>query len=273
MEVTMSIIAAKDRSSYQNDFYNRIAANAVPSATKASLRKFLRAIDLVGWSRREESGRVDRRAFTRFAVGEKAVFSRREYKEAERTVVSLLIDASGSTYAKVVDENNKKIDKKRIEVFTDIAAVLSKLLDESKATFKVQSFSYRGSESVGIERVTLVEYKGYGESLRKCAANIATLPQNSGGSTPDYSAVYTEVVELAKRPESHKVLLLITDADDYDTGLCKHLDAVAKRLGVTIVAICVGGDISKCYTNHANAKTAKQLFEKSFSTLLNTIRR
>ena len=65
-------------------------------ATRASLLRLLRSLDLVGWSTHEESGRLDRKAFTRFAVGSTAVFSKRQHIEAERSAVSVLIDCSGS---------------------------------------------------------------------------------------------------------------------------------------------------------------------------------
>ena len=51
-----------DRASTEKTFYSAIKSNFNGiGATKASLRKLLVSIDSVGWSRREECGRVDRR--------------------------------------------------------------------------------------------------------------------------------------------------------------------------------------------------------------------
>ncbi len=53
--------------------------NDVPQgmgATRAHLLRILRSVDLVGWSSHEESGKLDRKALTRFATGSTTVFKR-----------------------------------------------------------------------------------------------------------------------------------------------------------------------------------------------------
>lgn len=52
-------------------------------ATRTNLQRLLHSLDFVGWSTNEESGRLDRRALTRFATGSANIFSRRQYIEAE----------------------------------------------------------------------------------------------------------------------------------------------------------------------------------------------
>jgi cobalamin biosynthesis protein CobT len=239
-------------------------------AAKSSLRKLLISIDNVGWSRREECGRVDRRAFTRFAAGENAVFSRREYKEADRSAVSILADVSGST--------NQFLDSstRRSGAITEVAANLCKLLDECGASVNVTAF--KGDRIVdksgnSVEHVNFFELKGFNQSLRSSAANIGALSRLVGGCTPDYSSVYETLVDLSTRSEKRKVLILITDADAFHTGNHQHLEKLADKLGIVIVALCLGGDISKCYTHHANVNSAAQLFSGAFNKLLVAIRK
>jgi hypothetical protein len=55
-----------------NGFQHSLQAIDNLGATRANLLKLLRSIDTVGWSRREESGRLDRRAFGRFACGDQS---------------------------------------------------------------------------------------------------------------------------------------------------------------------------------------------------------
>ena len=254
----------------ENVFYSAIKQNfAGIGATKAALRKLLISVDSVGWSRREESGRVDRRAFSRFAAGERAVFSRREYKEADRSAVSILVDVSGSTYQEI------GYGTKRIDAFTVVAANLCKLLDECNASVSVTAFTGdRTTDASGaVEKVTFIDLKGFNQSLRSTAANIGALPSLCRGCTPDYASVYETLVDLSGRIEERKVLILITDADAFVTGNHRHLDRLADKLGVVIIALCVGGDISQCYTHHANVKGAAELFSGAFNKLLNAIRK
>lgn len=238
-------------------------------ATKAALRKLLVSIDSVGWSRREECGRVDRRAFTRFAAGERAVFSRREYKEADRSAVSILVDVSGSTGQEL------SYGVRRIDAFTTVTANLCKLLDECGASVGVTAFhGDRFHDSTGpAERVTFLELKRFNQSLRSSAAQIGALPYLVRGCTPDYASVYETLVDLSTRPENRKVLILITDADAFIVGNHRHLQKLADKLGVVIVALCIGGDISHCYTHHANVRSAAELFSGAFNKLLKAIRK
>jgi hypothetical protein len=61
-------------------------------ATRAALGRMLRSIDLVGWSRNEESGRLDSKALTRVSQGATAVFSRRAMKQADASAVTVMVD-------------------------------------------------------------------------------------------------------------------------------------------------------------------------------------
>jgi nitric oxide reductase activation protein len=263
-------INASYKAQAEKTFYSAIKANfAGLGATKASLRKLLISIDNVGWSRREECGRVDRRAFTRFAAGERAVFSRREYKEADRSAVSVLVDVSGST-AQPVD-----LLWSRIDAFTTVTANLCKLLDECGASVGVNAFhGIRSDDATGpIEHVKFIELKRFNQSLRSSAANIGALPALVTGCTPDYASVYETLVDLSTRSEKRKVLILITDADTFITGNHRRLDRLADKLGIVIIALCIGGDISQCYTHHVNVKSAAELFSGAFNKLLNAIRK
>ena len=80
-------------------------------ATRANILRLLRSVDLVGWSTHEESGKVDRKAFTRFACGSTAVFSKRQHVDAVKSSVSILIDCSGS-----MEEDNKIVIAESITI-------------------------------------------------------------------------------------------------------------------------------------------------------------
>jgi cobalamin biosynthesis protein CobT len=107
-------------------------------ATRANLLKLLRSIDTVGWNRREETGRLDRRAFGRFATGEVNIFSRRDYTEAERAAVEVLVDCSSSMRGREILEAQH------------IAINLGNLFDKAKVSFQVDGF--RSGGRTGLQR-------------------------------------------------------------------------------------------------------------------------
>lgn len=255
--------------------YRAILATPIAGigATKVALRRFLQSVDSVGWSRREEAGRLDRRALTRYALGDAAIFSRREYTEAQTSAVSILIDVSGSTSYPV---NYAAPDVTRIEVFAEVAVHLTKLISDCGASVEVNCFSGGRKDNGGndiVESVHFVNVKSYGESITNAAPALAAITQLVSGATPDYSALRLSIEAVAKRPEQRKILFVITDADSYQIEHIQHLDEVAKKLGVVIVAIGVGGaDVTKCFTNAASVQTTAEVFTQSFNKLLNSLK-
>ena len=151
-------------------------------SAKAALRRFLKSVDTVGWSRREESGRIDRRALTRFATGDANIFSRREVAECETSAVSILVDLSTSTD----DPVSYTSSVRRSWVFRDIAVHLSKLISDVGCTVAVNGFyGSKKRDNIGLqERVTFVELKAFGESITAAAPAIAAGPWPGAIRTP-----------------------------------------------------------------------------------------
>lgn len=248
--------------------------NAQPSglgATRANILRLLRSLDLVGWNTHEETGRIDRKAFTRFAVGSTAVFSKRVHVDAERSAVSILIDCSGS----MSHEN-------RIDVAESVAIQLSRILDKANVEFSVTGFHGDSSlvrsdatganaktVSVRYERPVFIPFKTWKDSLQKASAKLGSINRCSGGSTPDYSSISILIDELSQRDEQRKILFILTDADGYNREHMKYLQSVADRLNVKIVAIGIGGaDVKSCFTNGENVKNVNDLASTSFNKLL-----
>jgi cobalamin biosynthesis protein CobT len=246
--------------------------NAQPSglgATRASLLRLLRSLDLVGWSTHEESGRLDRKAFTRFAVGSTAVFSKRQHIEAERSAVSVLIDCSGSM-------------GNDVETAESVAIQLSRILDKANVEFNVTGF-YGNSDNenlsatganktnVGIrfERPTFVPFKTWRDSLQKASAKLGSIHHWAQSATPDYSSISITLEDLGLRTEQRKILFLITDANGYNKVHMRHLQNVADRLGIKLVAIGIGRtDVKECFRSSENVTSVNDLASATFNKLL-----
>jgi len=236
-------------------------------ATRANLSRLLRTLDFVGWSTHEESGRLDRRALTRYATGSVNIFSRRDIKESEKTAVSILIDCSGS------------MDNERIVIAQEFAVHLSRLLNRTRVPFAVTGFHReRGNQKNinGDDVITsvpiFIPFKRWGESYGKAVVKLGAINQVACGGTPDYSAIHNALDEISQREENRKLLFILTDADGYAVKQIKHLQNMADSLGVTIIAIGVGRtDVEKCFTNAENVADIKDLASASFNRLLKTV--
>jgi cobalamin biosynthesis protein CobT len=245
-------------------------------ATRASLIRLLKSLDLVSWSNHEESGRLDRRAFTRFAVGDKNIFSRREVSEATTSAVSMLIDCSGSMN-----------DNAEIITAQEIAVQLARLLDRANCEYSVTGFygSQSGtmiqgsgalpmaSTAIPTEFVTFIPFKLWNESLQRAAAKLGSMHQWARASTPDYSAIMTKLEELAWRKEDRKILFLLTDACGYFPEHMKHLQRFADKHGIKLVVIGIGStQVESIFTNAVNVRNLQALASTAFNKLLATVK-
>ena len=244
-------------------------------ATRANLLRLLRSIDLVGWSSHEESGRIDRKALTRFACGSTAVFSRRQVIEAQRSAVSVLIDCSGSMS-----------DHNAIATAESVTIQLARLLDKANVEFSVTGFhGHKASISTDAsganaenlyaryEAPTFIPFKRWNEPMVKCAAKLGSIHQWADSSTPDYSSISLTIDELGRRDEDRKVLFLITDADGYNTEHMKYLQRVADKVGVRIVAIGIGRtDVRLCFRNGEDVQSINDLASVGFNKILKEVK-
>jgi cobalamin biosynthesis protein CobT len=241
------------------------------AATRAKLMQVLRSLDYVGWSKQEESGRLDRRALTRYATGQANIFSRREVVEADTAAVSVLVDCSASMRGK------------EIQCAQAIAIQLSSILSKSNASFEVNGFhggdygngikGYGGGgSSACTELVEFIPFKRWNEPLHRAAANLGLMDKLASNGTPDYSAIYLKLEELSRRTESRKILFLLTDAECYNTRHISYLQEFADKRGIRIAAIGIGQtEVGKCFRNAENVMQVSDIATKSFGNLLKAI--
>ena len=262
-----------NRSAAENN-HRWVLSEQIPGmgATKASLLRLLRSMDLVGWSTHEESGRIDRRALTRFAAGSTSIFSRREYKEADTASVSVLVDCSSSMH------------KISTEVET-ILIHLAKILSQSRADFAVTGFRSGLVDEVCVtnratgerqynytERPEFIPFKQWDESYQRAVPKLGAFRKFIGGSTPDYSAIHNSLTDLSRQSGKRKILFLLTDADGYVTDWMRDLQKMADQLGILLVAIGIKAyGVTDCFTNSVNITKASEIASGSFNQLLRTL--
>lgn len=240
-------------------------------ATKANLIRLLKSIDLVGWSSHEESGRLDRRAFSRFACGGTSIFSKRQYVEAESSAVSILVDCSGS-----MGLGN------RMAVTESVVIQLVKILDKADVSYRVFGFdsptgtysrkvAVDGDKDVSMEteEVTFYPFKQWNESLQRALPKLGQIHKFHLRENPDYSAVMLSLEDLKTRPEKRKVMFFLTDSLSPDVSHMRHLDTVAEKLGIKLIAIGIQSDkVLQCHKHSVEVQNLAELGSASFNKLL-----
>jgi uncharacterized protein with von Willebrand factor type A (vWA) domain len=244
---------------YTNRFQT-IAGKEIPGigAIKTNLARLLRSIDLVGWSTNEESGRLDRRAFTRYATGSVNIFSRRERKEAETSSVYTLIDASGS-----MDLGS------RINLAQEVVIHLARLLEKCHARHKVCAFRSGYVDSIG-ESARFFNIKDWNESVNRSAPKLGYLNELTGGGTPDFTAMSHALQDVAAQGTTRKVLFVITDAEGFSDEGVKRIEAQAEMFGVTVIVIGIHSNVS-VFKNSCSVRDLKELASNAFATLVRNV--
>jgi len=244
--------------------------------TRTNLQRLLRSMDCVGWSTNEESGRLNRKALVKFAAGSANIFSRREYKEAETSAVSILIDCSASM-------NDGNSNGTRIQLAQRVAVHLSKILQQSRVPFAVTGFQTSSGSTdtilteeggVYVQRPVFIPFKTWRQSLQQATAGLGAIDGAACSGTPDYSALYNSLDDLSQRQEKRKILFVLTDAEGYLPDHMKHLQSMADRVGITIVAIGIqSADVVRCFVNAVSVSDLSDLAGASFNQLLKAVRR
>ena len=239
-------------------------------ATRANLLKLLKANDLVGWSHYEESGRLDRKAFSRMACGSSLVFSQREYIEAEKSAISIIVDCSGSMGGESI-------------TLTQSAVIqLIKVFDKANASYKVFGFD-SGHESVDEsfkdgttyipEDVRFYPFKHWNESLQKAIPKLGAIRFTAREGNPDYQALFLSIEDLAKRPEQRKILFFLTDSGSCSVPHMKYLDELARKLGIILIGIGIFTDaVEHCYKHNVAIYDMNGMASASFNKMLQAIK-
>jgi hypothetical protein len=247
-------------------------------ALRTNLLRLLRSIDLVGWSTHEESGRLDRRALTRFASGSANIFSRRQMVEAEKSAVSVLVDLSSSM------GDSEAEGPRRIEVTQDVTIQLSRLLDRAKVDFSVTGFYRNQVDRVlsakthsgeivysDSESCVFVPFKKWNESLVKCLAKLGCIVPFCRGATPAYSAIEQSLRDLARQDTHRKILFILTDAEQFEPAQIRHLDGLAENLNILMIAIGIKTTWTGVFKHNVSVQDLNGLGEQAFSKLLQTV--
>ena len=239
-----------------------LARNTSMGAVRSKILKILQAEDQIGRSNRETKGKLDRKAFSRFATGQADIFTQRNVKLAENTAVSIFIDTSSSMYQR----KSRAIDGAR-----EVAIQLSNIISKTNSEFAVQGFTDASSKT----DVTIYQYKKWGKKLTpKEKFKISTLDCVNASGTPVYESLRWAIQDISKVQSKKKVLFIITDACFHYSARKQipYLESLAEKLGIKIVAIGLetNSDLTGMFKHSANVNL-DDLFGQSFGQILKAI--
>ena len=192
--------------------------------------------------------RIQVSRLSRLTTGSTKIFERREEVPAIDTSVSLLLDLSGSV---------GKADDMAIRAALALIYAMQSI-PKTKAALTVFP---GGIGQRGEACVTMIPF---GSKPEKYAHGIGSL--TSGGSTPLAETLVQTCVELSKRHEHRKIIIVVTDGcinENARTMLAK----VAKS-GMTLVGIGVGQHLASNFFSEAFPISA---VIKDFSELQNAL--
>ena len=197
--------------------------------------------------------------------------------ESETSAVSILIDCSGSM------DSGRTPETSRIAIAQQIAIHLSKLLQQARVPFSVTGFQSRevgmravsvGNDEVYYESPTFIPFKQWGKSLQSCIAEMGAINLTAQGGTPDYTALVNAINDLHGRTENRKILFVLTDASSYSVSHMEHVQKMADKFGITIIAIGIGKtDVTRCFINAVDVGNIEDLASTSFNQLLKAVER
>jgi nitric oxide reductase activation protein len=144
------------------------------------------------------------------------------------TAVSILFDASGSMVNDFDGHITQEAEQTRLASALAVTLAASSALEKHSIPFEVSSFGE-----------FFIRMKLFGESARTMKSR--NLTQCLGG-TETGCAVAKATVGLLNRPESRKVLVVITDGDPDNERTSAAMINESRRLGVEIALVFIGND-------------------------------
>lgn len=246
------------------------------------LWRLLYAPERGGWDRGENSGRLDRKSYHKLLAGSERVFARRWETRGIETVVSILIDLSGSMRGdKIVQAQT-------------MAVKLSEILDKAGVMFEVVGFCdpnhpgdnipdpHRGTfldkatpRYIGrnISSCRLAVFKRFNERLRHRRGALAAISGQANHSTYDYAGIRTCIDRLVPLKQERKVLFVLTDGEGEGAAAIRDACRLAKWKGIDVVGVGLMHDVSKQYDLYINVQKAEDLAGKAMDILIQQVER
>ena len=210
---------------------DEVGALCASSRMRARLLGLLQAVrrSPVGYG--SSGRRLAPTRLARMAFGDARIFRRRQETAMVNTAVAILLDASGSMYGDVGG-------RCRADIANPAAFALHHALVGIEGVAVLSAgFQFRDAETPPV--VLLVDFQ---EKPKSAAFNL-----NPDGGTPTADALWFVRAALLARPETRRLILLLTDGYPNDPDATRAATARCTQDGIEIVALGLGTDAVRHY--------------------------
>ncbi|WPL17514.1 Nitric oxide reductase activation protein [Thiorhodovibrio winogradskyi] len=171
----------------------------------------------------------------RAAVGDPRLFARKRERVAVDTAIHLLIDLSGSMNSPV--RRRDGLVQRRGQIAQSAALALALALDGIHGV-SVAVSAFPGLSGVEDRISVLVRH---GQRPRACAGAFL---QSTRGGTPMAGALWFAAADLLGRPESRRIVLLLTDGKPNRIAETREILRLCSAAGLETVGLGIGVDVS-----------------------------
>ncbi len=253
------------------------------------LQRLLMAQKRHQWRRNTDQGILDTHRLSRLVIDPSypMAHKRRIMDHYDETIVSIVIDNSGSMRGRpmLLAALSADILTKTLERCGVASEVLGYTTKEWKGGQSYRDWILQGSpKSVGrLNDLRHIVYKSADQPYRRARHSMAVMLKDSIlKENIDGEALLWAHDRLSKRPETRKIMIVISDgapvddatavANNNDTSfLEKHLKTTAQwietQTPVELIAIGIGHDVSAYYKNAFVLSSAEQLVETMMKQL------
>lgn len=263
------VVNSTDYSNYE-ERKSQITGSILTMKTK--LKRSLLAVQRRDWDTAREVGKLDTRRLVAASQGTRNVFKQRKDREELDTVVTVLVDLSGS------------MGGRKSEVARDCTIALAECLSGGGITFNVVGFCNKRYSQADErkyfrpEPLDTVFFKDFDTPMRMARGAIGKLPDAVGGGNSDYDFICNAINDLKTRPEKRKVLLVLSDGHPANAGYGDHNEIIrhckeaanqtSRKFGVECVGVGICDDtVKQIYNNNVVVNQVEDLSSAVFNKL------
>ncbi|WP_138465330.1 VWA domain-containing protein [Poseidonocella sp. HB161398] len=176
---------------------------------RRTLERCLASLERRDWDFGRTHGRLDSRRLVAAVAGRETVFKQRADRVEPNTVVSIVIDLSGS------------MSGSRALMAQKCAIALAEALERTSVRYEIIGFSQPFADhsersdaprwAARVEALAAIEFKAVEEPLWRAKHRLASLDLVVGGNNCDGESLMMVHARLRKRSERRKVMLVLSD--------------------------------------------------------------
>jgi len=223
----------------------RASATSQILALKKMFRIYLQAQTKKSIIRGLEDGKLDSHRLHVVSTGSNLIFKDSSHKLLPETAVELMIDMSGSMNADIA-RTSAIILAEALASIPQIKLSISGFTTNSRGLDYSYNFSPNSGRQIGMD---ILQFKDFSEPYQKARAKLGAITNT--GNTPLGDAYGHAFSHIISRPETRKIIFLITDGhpefpqgiNHSDFLLMKKIHADTKKFKVQTLALGIGRDL------------------------------